>query len=70
VVLYNKILNMRKFIEFFTGKKERFYLCLTDYYEKESGWKKGFIYSEKESNRCAYISFYAKYFKHNWKRIV
>lgn len=62
---------MREIIEFFIGKTERFYLCLTDApYAKEAGWNKGSIYSEKESNRVAYISYYAKYNKKDWKRIA
>jgi hypothetical protein len=46
---------MRKIIEFFTGKKERFYLCLTDKYEHFLHFPlyKGKIYSEHYTSQIA-----------------
>ncbi len=63
---------MRKIIEFFTGKKERFYLCLTKDYEhfKYFPLCKGKIYSEHYTTEIASVGFYASFNKKGWKKIA
>ena len=63
---------MRKIIEFFTGKKERFYLCLSQDYEhfKYFPLVKGKIYSENYTSELASVGFYARVNKKEWKRIA
>ena len=63
---------MRKIIEFFTGKKERFYLCLTDKYEhfKYFPLHKGKIYSERYTTELASVGFYVNNNKKGFKRLV
>ena len=63
---------MRKIIEFFTGKKERFYLCLTDDKEhfKYFPLVKGKIYSENYTTEIASVGFYSNLNKKGWKRIA
>jgi hypothetical protein len=63
---------MRKIIEFFTGKKERFYLCLTDRYEdfKHFPLHKGKIYSERHTTEIASVGFYVNNNKKGFKRLA
>jgi hypothetical protein len=63
---------MRKIIEFFTGKKERFYLCLTSEYEhfKYFPLIKGKIYSEQYTSQLASVGFYVNDNKKGFKRLV
>jgi hypothetical protein len=63
---------MRKIIEFFTGKKERFYLCLTNEYEhfKYFPLIKGKIYSEQYTSQLASVGFYVNDNKKGFKRLV
>jgi hypothetical protein len=69
-----KRITLRKIVELFTGKKERFYLCLTDRFEhfKYFPLCKGKIYSERYRTEIATVSFYAtdKLYKKDFKRIV
>ena len=69
-----KRITVRKIVEFFTGKKERFYLCLTNRFEhfKYFPLHKGKIYSEHYTTQIASVGFYATYklYKKDFKRIV
>jgi hypothetical protein len=69
-----KRITLIKIVELFTGKKERFYLCLTDRFEhfKYFPLHKGKIYSEHYTTQIASVGFYATYklYKKDFKRIA